>query len=587
MGETNAFTVRLGDAGGRLNGGLNVLDPPMRLKASQASLAENVWYDAGALRRRPGFAALDALGTGAAVDTLYDDGSGRILLQSGSELYAWTPGEGAPASFWQLRIPAGAGKAPTGSFLPYKDGWVYFINGVEYIRWNGSTAEAVTPTAPLYRVYGSENIIGTVLEQNAPNLLTPLVTIEYRLSQNENVSRLYLPPEVRMDMDPISVSVNGTAVTGCHIVSDHVELGQSYSGTGSVFQVVTELKAQYVPDGTGVRSCIRAADFGTQGRVFLCGDGTNKLYASAPFDPAYFPADCVQAFGPGEPLTGMGKLYGTLIVFRAHGMAEIEDGDFRLRTVNPVLGCDMPGTIRTVGNRLIWANSYAGVHMLIPTSRESERNVQNLSRNIDPLLLSESAAALTDASCADFGGRYWLCAGDHVYVWDYTEQPYSPSGGAESCAWYFFTGIRAAHFFVHGGMLYFLMRGSDALRRFEKRGDDAGTAFAAFWRTGQLDGGYPERCKILDRLRLTLLRDEESRFTVTVLCDEEEENRPMRLPETVRCKASGTGRTATVCVPLRRRGLVRFAMEFACGDAGMVIADAEADCRKAARIARF
>ena len=588
MGETNAFTMRLGSGLGRLDGGLNVTEPAPRLDSAQASRAENVWYDAGALRRRPGFAALDPLGTGAPVDTLHDDGSGRLLLQSGSKLYAWTPGEGAPQAFWTLQVPVGAEKAPKGSFLPYKDGWVYFINGVEYIRWNGTTAEAVTPTAPKLYVFGSETVTGAVLERNAPNLLTNLVTLEYRLSQENAVNRVYLPPEVRADINPVSVTVNGEPITDISVYAGHVNLGTSYAGTSTI-RVVTELKSTFQTGDMGVRACVCAADFGTQGRVFLCGNGTNRLYASAAFDPAYFPADCVQAFGPGEPLTGLGKLYGTLIVFRAHGMAEIGDADFALRTVNPVLGCDMPGSICTVGNRLLWANTYAGVHMLVSTSRESERNVQNLSRNIDPLLLAESAADLTSAVSVDFGGRYWLCAGSHVYVWDYTQRPYTASAGAAGCAWYLFTGIQAAHFFVCSGSLHFIGRGSDALRRFERRGDDAGQAFAAFWRTGMLDGGHPDRYKHLDRLRLTLLRDEASRFTVTVRCDEEEEARLTRLPETVACKASETGQTLTVGVPLRRRGLVRFSLEFACPetDAGLALADAAADCRLGARIVRY
>ena len=584
-------SIRLGSGNGQLDGGLNAADPPSRLDASQAAQAENVWFDAGALRRRPGFAALEALGTDAAIDTLHDDGSGRILLQSASKLYVYDPDPGDLDAFYTLTIPEGAQKAPKGSFLPYNDGWVYFINGVEYIRWDGSSAETVQPTAPTYRVYRGNDVTGTPIEEHAPNLLTPRVTIEYRLSQSTSVTRLYLPPEVRTDTDPVAVYCNGSAITGAHISSGILELGTSYSGMGTTFQVVIELKSLFLPTDTDIRACVCAADYGPEGRVFLCGNGTNKLYASAAFDPAYFPADCVQAFGPGEALTGLGKLYGTLIVFRAHAMAEVDLGGsgFRLLTVNPVLGCDMPGTICTLGNRLVWANSYAGMHMLVSTSRETERNVQNISRNIDPLLLSESAEALAKAVCVDYGGRCWLGVGTHVYVWDCTARPYTASGGAEKCAWYFFTGIAAEHWFVHGGSLYFVVRGSDALRRFEARGDDAGQRFAAFWRTGMLDGGQPGRFKHLDRLRLTLLRDEPSHFSVTCRCDELEESCPQLPPVAVKAAASETGSTQTVGCILRRRGVVAFSLEFACLDtaSGMAIADVEADCRRAARIIRF
>ena len=590
MGETNAFSVRLGSGLGRLDGGLNVCDPPVRLDPSQAQSAENVWYDRSALRRRPGFADAGAFGTGAAVDTLYDDGSGRILLQSGSHLYAWDADTGTLTDLCALTIPAGDAAAPKGSFLPGSDGQMYFINGCQYLRWDGQTVRDVLPTAPKYRIYSDTELTVVPLEKNAPNLLTPRVTIEYRISRTDAVTRLVLPPEVRTDILPESVSVNGTAITGYSLNGDHLELNTSCSGMGSTFQVVTELRAQHWPGDMGIRNCTCAADYGSEGRVFLCG-GSNRVYVSAPFDPACFPADCVQGWGPGEPLTGFGKLYGTLIVFRAHGMASVDltGGGIRMQTVHPSVGCDMPGTICTVGNRLVWANSYAGVHMLVSTARETERNVQNISRNIDPLLLAENAADLAAAQAVEYGGRWWLRTGPDTWVWDCTGRPYTAAGGAEKCAWYRFTGIPAAHFFVRRGSLYFNADGSDALRRFEARGDDLGEPFPAHWRSGALDGGLPERCKHLDRLQLTLLRDEPSRFTVTVRCDEREENETLLWPETVECAASETGQTAAAVIPVRRRGLTTFSLAFDCPDAeaGMAIADVRADCRKGPRIARF
>ncbi|MDD6878539.1 MAG: hypothetical protein PUD44_12290 [Clostridiaceae bacterium] len=585
-------SLRLGGSAARLDGGINVRDPAGRLDTSQAASAENVWFDAGALRRRPGFAAAGALGTGGTVDTLYQDGSDRLLIQSDSHLYAYSLASGTLTDFYTLQIPDGMSQAPRGSFLPYNDGCVYFINGVEYIRWDGTTTEPVRPCAPKYRVYDGNNISeSTELERHAANLLTKYVTIEYRVNQSTAVGQLYLPPEVRSDIEVVSVLHNGVPITDYHTYSTYVSLGANYSARAAVFQVVAELKPLFLPDTRGITSCIHAADYGPEGRVFLCGNGTNLVFGSAPFDPTYFPADCVRAFGPGEALTGFGKLYGTLAVFRPHSVAAVEftADSFELRTINPVIGCDCPGTIRTLGNRLVWANSYAGVHMLVSTSRENERNVQNLSRNIDPLLLSESDADLTAAQSFDFGGRYWLNAGSHVYVWDYENRPYTPSGGAEACAWYYFTGIRASYFFSCGSCLCFIDRESDAIRRFEDRGDDAGVPFPARWRTGALDCGLPGYQKHLDAVRLTLLRDTASRFSVSCRCDELEENLPVLCPEQVSVTASETGLAATVSRPLRRRSVTSFSLEFACTgtDAGLALADVEIGFRRGLRIVRY
>ncbi|MEA4823560.1 MAG: hypothetical protein VB111_05510 [Clostridiaceae bacterium] len=587
-----AASLRLGGADARLDGGLNVCDPPHMLDPSQAAAAENVWFADGALRRRPGFTAAGVLGTLAAVDTLYHDEHGRVLIQSNSHLYSYMLSSGMLTDFYTLQIPEGMSKAPRGSFLPYNDGYVYFINGVEYIRWDGTAVETVSPCAPRYRVYKNSDLTNSPeIERNPANLLTKYVTIEYQLAQSTTVSRLTLPPEVRFDVDPIAVTYNGVALTGYSHNSNYVNLPTSYSAAGTTFHVITELRPLFTPDDRDILSCVYAADYGPEGRVFLCGNGSNLVFGSASFDPTYFPADGVRAFGPGEALTGFGKLYGTLVVFRPHGIAEVEftDATFELRTINPVIGCDIPGSIQTLGNRLVWGNTYAGIHMLVSTSREKERNVQNVSRNIDPLLLAESDADLEAAASIDFGGRYWLNVGSRVYLWDYTNRPYTQTGGAAKCAWYSFSGISASHFFSYDDSLYFIARENDAIRRFEDRGDDAGAAFPAKYRTGALDGGYPDRFKHLDTVRLTVLRDTASQFTVSCRCDEMEQNLPVLCPEIVGVPASQTALTRTVSRPLRRRGIVTFSLEFAMPGtvAGMALSEVEIRYRTGLRIVRF
>jgi len=339
-------------------------------------------------------------------------------------------------------------------------------------------------------------------------------------------------------------------------------------------------------------SCRLAADYGTENRVFLCGNGTNRLYCSAAFDPTYFPADCVRTFGSGEELTGFGKLYGSLIVFRPHGIAEVQFSadSFVLRTINPHMGCDMPGSIQTLGNRLVWASKTDGVQMLVSTSREYERNVQNLSRNIDPLLLTETDANLSAATSFDWNGFYWLSVGNKIYLWDYARRPFRAADGAGKCAWYLFSGLNAAHFWAQDGVLHFMKRTDDRDCYFNSEALGDGTrAFRATFRTAVLDCGEAMLKKVLDSLRLTVFRGVAQRFTITIRCEQLDANSAFLLPEQVSCTANLTAQAKTLVRALHRRGVLSFSLEFVCTTTagGMDLVDAEVLWRAGATLPRI
>lgn len=569
---------RLGSKMGRLDGGLNIADPARLLDASQASDLENVWFHNGALRKRPGIVSDGDLGIGAPVDSSYlDESNSRLLLQAASALYSYDLTSDTLTRFYTLLIPAGASSAPAGTFFTYDDGCVYFINGTEYIRWNGVSVENVPARAPVYQVYSTSSLTAPAIESHPLNLLSEYVTLEYRLNES-TISSLAIPPEIDRNVQA-TVYYNGTSLGKKSFNSNRLTLGSNYNALSCVFLVVAKLLPAYRPDPSGLRACRRCVNYGPESRVFLCGNGSNQLYCSAAFDPTYFPADSVTSFGPGEELTGFGQLYGSLIVFRPHGIAEVEftSDSFVLRTINPVIGCDIPGSVRTIGNRLVWANSSEGVHMLVSTSREYERNVQNLSRNIDPLLLAESSASLAAASSFDFDGCYWLCVGSHVYVWDYENRPYTSTGGAFACAWYYFTGIPASFFWTDGGSLCFCDRISDYIYRFSSDFTDLDLPFRASYRTGMIDAGCPMCAKNLKELRVTSHIASPQNYTATVRCDELDLNTALTIPQGLSCSADPDSFTHTFIRPLRRRSVLYFSLEFTCTSriASMDIADAE------------
>ncbi len=577
-----ARTLRLGGPEGRLDGGLNVQDPPAQLDASQASALDNLWYHKGRLRKRPGLRQLAALGTGAPVDAAWSDHMGGLLVQSAGGILRAAVSEGAAPQavvtpLYTLAVPSGGQSAPRGVFVDYYDGWIYYINGLEFLRMKGNAVETVTPYIPLGlrgRSLNGSNY-GTLYEE--PNLLTPWIRVEFTPTAGQ-VREFILPEFCRPGVLPQQFLFDGVPQTGYTVNGRTVTLGVAVQSKPSVFVITAYLDS--LPYGAEIRACTQAAAFGADSRIFLGGNGSNRFFISAPFDPTYFPRDQVRAFGTGAPLTGFGKLYDILIVFQPRELAAVQfstsggELQYDARTLNPVIGCDMPGSILTIGNRLVWANSYAGVHMLVSTSRENERNVHNLSRNIDPLLLAEPADALKNACALDWEGRYFLGVGGRVYVWDYLSRAYNPGGDIDEAArrlsWYVWSGVPAGQFFRCRRALCLADRTGDALHILEERPDDWGRPVAARYRSGLLDCGLPGRLKTLDSLRLTLSRETHSRLTLRCLCEGQGRIREAECAGEIDVPAAPGEAPApgqSVTRRLRRRAAERVAVELSCDSA--------------------
>ncbi len=108
--------------------------------------------------------------------------------------------------------------------------------------------------------------------------------------------------------------------------------------------------------------------------------------------------------------------------------------------VHDSIGCDLPGSIRMVGNNPVFANASGGVYMLRPTAAR-ENNLLRLSDKVNgsdarPGLLYDFRVAGASPVCSlDDGKRYWLCANGHAWLWDYS------ISDAKSPVWFYFTGL--------------------------------------------------------------------------------------------------------------------------------------------------
>ncbi len=179
-------------------------------------------------------------------------------------------------------------------------------------------------------------------------------------------------------------------------------------------------------------------------RLFVGGSKTqpNLVHWSELNDPLYFPADnCFSVGNPAEAVTAFARQSDQLILFkerelysttyRAGSLSEatVENAMsstltslsaiFPLTQIHGAVGCDCPDSIQLCRNRLVWADSGGRVYTLVAANRYSECNVQELSRSIAPLLEACGAAALRQATSADWQGRYLLLVGDRIFCLDY------------------------------------------------------------------------------------------------------------------------------------------------------------------------
>jgi len=305
-------------------------------------------------------------------------------------------------------------------------------------------------------------------------------TSVYQLYKGDNGS--FLP----YDDTPLIIKVNGTTKTQGTDYTFNRQNGQvtftSAPGYGINNVEITAYKTQQ----EYINSILNNKYWCTYGgnnnsRLFLAGGGDSNYYFSDVFDASYFPESNYAMVGnTAEDITGFGEQYDVLIVFKPSEMFSLsyytsqdtegnEIGHFSSVVVNARVGCDCPETIQLINNLLVWCSSEYGVCTLVSTAIEDERNVRQISYNIEggyrnSGLLQEQN--LANAKSVDFDGKYFLTINGHVYMWDYQLSPYwasylSSSSGqnnqeAKRLAWFLFDNFYVDQYLKINNNLYYI-----------------------------------------------------------------------------------------------------------------------------------
>lgn len=239
-----------------------------------------------------------------------------------------------------------------------------------------------------------------------------------------------------------------------------------------------------------IKQCKIASWFGGnyQGQIsgdsiFLSGniDKPNAVYWSAVGDPTYYPESNTDYIGsPADPITAFGKNFGQLVILKRNSIyskgffwdSVAQKESFPTSEININFGCDIPNSVQLINNNLTWAHSKGGIYTIATKNTNNERNIIPISKNINALLLKESAEDLQNAVSLDDGFYYWLFVGTSVYLWDYNSTPfidYSDILKAQNrLAWYHWTiPFKFTTAFLYNGYVWGTSIIDNFLYRFE------------------------------------------------------------------------------------------------------------------------
>lgn len=339
---------------------------------------------------------------------------------------------------------------------------------------------------------------------------------------------VYQLPQKHLDNTTVKASVNAEndLVEGVHFTVDRENgtvnfldgtspYGIPAKGTNNVWITAskTAFEADEVtPKKKRITGCRAAVRFG--GETAGVTGGTRVFVMANPAFPlcywrsdlglhisagmGYFPDTSEEVLDQNsDAITAAAKMGSELIIFKENSIFAVgysfdgQDVYYPVRECHSAIGCDMPGSVQLIDNRLVFAHSKGGVYMLASSNNDLENIVKPISANINSLLLAEKD--LKGASSCDYDRYYWLCANGRVYLWDYDTTPYYNYADYDKAqkrlAWYRFDNIRATDFFEDGGLCY---GGENGIVKFAKSRNDFGEAINAWFKSKAFDLGSPE-----------------------------------------------------------------------------------------------
>lgn len=519
-----------------ISGGIALTDLPMNIPDNCSCDMLNMWFKEKVLTKRYGQEYLTQ-GIGSSILTMYDKKfNGFMIFTSNTKMYKIDLTTGTVTEIYTSLT------ASKGSFFTFKNkttgiSILYYINGHEFVQYDGTTVTTVQSSAykPTVLMGRAPTGGGTVLEQyNA--LGSGFIT---SFSPN-GTATVYTLPLTSLDATTITCTLSGVVkVEGVDFTVNRTTGLVTFTVAPVVGTDTLKITAYKASSTLAlILACRFSITYGGNNdtRVFIAGDSTTYYYSGL-LDPTYWPENQYNNAGVDNTfITGFGKMYSTLIVFKERSLGTVNysvftDGSnpsFNFAQMNSVIGCDMSYTIQNINNNLVWCNTYGGVYTLVSDQDiKDEKNVKPLSYNINgtfqrPGLLQETKSNLQNATTIDFYGMYWLRVGSKVYAWDYNISPYINTGDLDKdqvrLSWFPFNNINANCFFGVDDNLYYGDTVGNIVH-FKNSYTDFTAAINAYWQCKILNFGLFNWYKYILDLRYSSKSDYLTKVVTTYYSD--------------------------------------------------------------------
>lgn len=303
----------------------------------------------------------------------------------------------------------------------------------------------------------------------------------------------------------------------------------------------------------GMTGCVYASG----NRFFVYGnpEKPSLLHWSDVSNPLYFPENNYAYLGDHtQRITAIRQQGDLVVVFKEHelyGMtynAADEDAyEYAMESgvsvtsisarysavpIHAAVGCDCPGSVRLVNNRLVWANSDGKVYMLPSVNQYNERNVRELSRNIFPLLSQHSADALKTSFSGEFGGYYVLLVENIMYLLDAQTSAftsfnyYSKEENAQKALpWFRWTLPKAdyVHLMANDTVMYLSVTADGTGRVYALDNDtDNGEPIVCSFTTKMFDFDRPDKKKAVNQMYIGIGDSPESTVDISYITEHDE-----------------------------------------------------------------
>ena len=509
-----------------LDGGLNISDLDFRLSSNESPEMKNLRYLDGTLCSRYGQIYSDAVSLGTCHACYSRQWHGAIFAHIGTRIYVFRENSGT----WSHSYLYAGISQTKGTFFMY-DGYLYYKTTGAYVKItavevNGTwsfTAASVTGYIPVILINADPHTASGDLYQ-PENRISSSKTVWYNASAG--VHDYHLPVRATSVTKVVVDGVETTSYvynTMTGIVTFYTAPPVTDPATNNTVRItyvldnseamqsISDCRFVEVFGGTG-SLCIVMAGSSAQPNAYFWNGNT-----SVSMDASYFPIEQYQLAGDtSESVTGFGKQQNYLVIFKecSVGRSQMSTEDIDGRTyidlpytnINARTGCDLPWSIQLIENNLVWANTKTGIHMLRDSSSALENNIVGISHKINGSsatsgLLEDLKAVNSDVVCSmDDDENYWICANNHVWLWNYSISKYSEP------SWFYYTSISAGGF-IHESENTWHIDLNGRLVHFEDVYSDFGAAIEKVFRFATQKLGSYDRLKNINSVIIAMRND--------------------------------------------------------------------------------